>query len=205
MRVPEDRADQNVQGLEFLVQLKLRGDAPGGVAQAVELVLAVDARDFIQVLLDLPPRPVLGRAAARACRLQVFEQRARPRGEIQTVHKRAVPFYRTLALKQPDGDPGQRDALGVFVGEEDRIIARHPAFERRAVAHHRARVVAREDAVQVPADDALGRVFEIGGVELGSDAAQPSGPDLARDGDGLFRRGAAVDNLLRGRLLDFSH
>lgn len=75
----------------------------------------------------------------------------------------------------------------------------------RSVAHHRARVIAREDAVQVPADDALRRVFEIGGVELGGDAAQPSGPDFARNGDGFFRRGAAVDDLLRGRLLDFSH
>lgn len=67
---------------------------------------------------------------------------------------------------------------GVLIGKEDRIIARHPAFERRAVAHHRARIVAREDAVQVPADDALGRVFEIGGVELGGrcDAAVRPGP-----------------------------
>lgn len=75
----------------------------------------------------------------------------------------------------------------------------------RSVAHHRTRVVAREDAVQVPADDALGRVFEIGGVEFGGDAAQPSGPDFARDGNGFFRRGTTVDDLLRGRLLDFSH
>ena len=34
----------DVQGLEFSAELKLRGNEPGGIAQAVELGFAVDPR-----------------------------------------------------------------------------------------------------------------------------------------------------------------
>src|SRR3990172_9211392 len=102
----EDGPDQGIQCLEFIAELKLRGDATCRITQAVELGLAVDPRDLIHVFLDLLPGPALGRAASRACRLQVLKQCARSRGEMQAFHEQVVPLNRTLALEQPDRDPG---------------------------------------------------------------------------------------------------
>ena len=62
--------------------MERRGDVPCLIAQAIELFLAVHARDLIEILFDLGTRPALGCAAARAGRLQVLEQRARARGEM---------------------------------------------------------------------------------------------------------------------------
>ena len=176
------------------------------IAQAIEFFLAVHARDFIEILFDLGTRPALGCSAARAGWLQVFEQRTGARGEMQALHERVVALNGALAFEQPEGNPGQLHPLVVLVGQEQRAVAGQAAFQRRAMADNGTWVVTAEDTVQVAPDNVLGRVFEVRGVELGRDAAQPAGFDVPGNGGRDSRFGAAEDDFfLRDRPLSFFH
>ena len=92
-----------------------------------------------------------------------LEQGPCPRGKEQSLHEGIVSFHRALTLEQANSDAGQGDALGVFISQKQRIVPGDPALQGRAVAHHGLGVIAAQDAIKVPADDAFRRVDEVRG------------------------------------------
>ena len=202
----ENTADEGIQRFELCLKVQRGRDAPGMVAQPVEFAFAVHPGDLVQIPFDFLPRPALGAGGAGARRLQVLEQGSCPRGDEQPLHEGSVAFHRPLTLEQAKGDAGQGDALGVFISQKQRIVAGDPTLQRRAVAHHGLGVIMAQDAIKMPADDTFRRVDEVRGIELGGDAAQPAGSDIAGNGRGFPGAGAAEDDFVDGRRsLSFFH
>lgn len=178
----EQRRDQLVELALLHLSGERRGDLARLVPDSLQILLATVASDPLQPFLQLGTGESPGDAGAGPGRAHVLQRRtrlaaaveaaephvaldrARPRGRLESEarkpHRIGVRWLRTRVEEEPAVDGGLR-------------------FHGRAADQHGAREVQRRDVHPAAAQQLLGRLVQVPGVETAGEAAQLAAPQGA--------------------------
>ena len=186
----KQRADQLAEAPRLLLQPKGRPELADLVTELVGGGGAAAAEEAVEPLLKLPAGERAGDVPSPAPRrAHVFEEGAGGRAEEQPADEGPVARQRRMAWPGAQRHAGQFDVALAIGDQEDGAVARGGVLQGGAVGDERAWRVGADKLPEVAADDRLGRIGEIAGIETGAELAQLALPYPARDGGGQRRFG----------------
>lgn len=113
---------------------------------------------------------------------QVLEVRSGAGAEVESADEGHVRRYGSGPPARKQHDTGKFDPSSPRADQAESAIGGRSRFEGGTIRHQRPGKVPRHDAPQIPAHNGFGRVFEVAGVEAGSELAESPGLDRPRHG-----------------------